>query len=376
VTVPDAPSDSPPRSGSPHAHDQPQGDIVLICNPRAGGRWRELAAILDSEEGQRARRIVTDSVEDIAPAIAEISQETKLLCIYGGDGTIQRVLDHLSSARHGAVQLAFLGGGTMNVTARWCGFGRSPSENFREIVRNYESGNLLFKQLNLLQVRQRARRYRGFTFGMGPLVRLLDAYEGGSKGKLAALSTASRGIAAALTGFPSSHAKLLAQMQARVVVDGEEVPHRRFSAVFANVTGQINPGVAPFVDRPTRDTFHYIAYAVTSREFTMNVGGLVRGWLPVDPRSLVRPDRIVKHLLDRRSVKGSVPTDPRYINANGSRMTVESDEELFTVDGEILRSTGDPFEVSLGLEVRVAVSSRANLRRASAMAAKSLIPRR
>jgi hypothetical protein len=165
-------------------------------------------------------------------------------------------------------------------------------------------------------------------------------------------------------------------MEARVVVDGEEIPHRRFAAVFANVTGQINPGVAPFVDRPTRDTFHYIAYAVTSREFTRNVAGLVRGWLPVDPKSLLRPDRIVRHLLDSRPVKRSVVADPRYVNANGSSMTVESDEQLFTVDGEILRSTGEPLEVSLGLEVRLAVSSRANLRRASAMAAKSLIRRR
>jgi hypothetical protein len=38
-------------------------EIVLICNPRAGGRWKELAGILDSEEAAFTRRIVTDSVE-------------------------------------------------------------------------------------------------------------------------------------------------------------------------------------------------------------------------------------------------------------------------------------------------------------------------
>lgn len=107
----------------------------------------------------------------------------------------------------------------------------------------------------------------------------------------------------------------------------------------------------------------------------MNVAGLLRGWLPVDPKSLVRPDQIVRRLLDSGPVKRSVPTDPRYINENGAHMTIESDEELFTVDGEILRSTGGPMEVSLGLEVRLAVSSRLNLRKVSAMATKNLLRR-
>ena len=43
-----------------------EAEVVLICNPRAGGRWKALAGILDSEEARHVRRIVTDSVEDIA----------------------------------------------------------------------------------------------------------------------------------------------------------------------------------------------------------------------------------------------------------------------------------------------------------------------
>jgi diacylglycerol kinase family enzyme len=349
-------------------------EIVLICNPRAGGRWKELARVLDSDEGRSVRRIVTDSVDDIAPAIADLGQ-AQLLCVYGGDGTIQRILDHLSPRQGESVRLAFVGGGTMNVTARWCGLNRSPADNFREVVREYLAGRLLFRETNLLHVHTGERRYRGFTFGLGPIVRLLDAYERGRKGKLAALATAARGVAAALSGFPSNYARLLEPFEARVVVDDDALSYDRFVAVFANVTGQINPGVVPFVDPPTRDSFHYAAYAVSAREFTMNAPVLMRGWLPVDPKSLIRPDRIVRRLADSGLGKDGLPTDPRYINRNGRRMEIETDERLFTVDGELFTAGAGAFRVTLGMPVRLAVSSRTTVRRASAMAARRYFTR-
>ena len=361
---------STPQAPSRGRVRKPDAEIVLICNPRAGGRWKELAAILDSEEGKYVRRIVTDSVQDIAPAIAGLGHEAKLVCIYGGDGTIMRILDHLSPTRHGSIHLAFLGGGTMNVTARWCGLNRRPAENFRDVVRGYLAGSLLFREVTLLDIAHGERRHRAFTFGMGPIVRLLDAYEHGPKGKAAALATAGRGISAALTGYPSHYARLLEQMRARVIVDGEELPYDRFVAVFANITGELNPGVAPFVDRPTRDTFHYVAYAVSAREFALNVPALMRGWLPVDLKSLVRPARMIRGIGEDGPVRVAMPTDPRYVNGNAARIEIETDERLFTADGETFRSSGGSFTVGLGLQVRLAVSGRMTVRQASAMTAR------
>src|SRR5678815_1375834 len=107
-------SEEPPRiPGKRPRKVKREAEVVLICNPRAGGRWKALAGILDSEEARHVRRIVTDSVEDIAHAVAELGQDAKLLCIYGGDGTIQRVLDRLAPDAHEHIRLALLGGGTM-----------------------------------------------------------------------------------------------------------------------------------------------------------------------------------------------------------------------------------------------------------------------
>jgi len=363
-----------PRDARSRSH-RSAAEIVLVCNPRAGGRWRELAKILDSDEARGVRRIVTDSVDDIATVVAELGREVKLLCIYGGDGTIQRILDHLCPIEHAAIDLAFLGGGTMNVTARWCGLTGSPAENFREVVHAYRAGLLLSREIYLLDVVNGERRHRGFTFGLGPIVRLLEAYESGPKGRLHALRVATRGAVAALTGLPCLDTLRVEPLDARVIVDGEELPYQSFCAVFANVTGQINPGVVPFVGPTTRDSFHYAAYAVSAREFTMNIPVLMRGWLPVDRRSLFRPDRIVRRLADSGLARGSIPADPRYVNRNAGRMAVTSDERLFTIDGELFDAVDRTIDVSLGPLVRLVVSSRTTVRKASWMTARRVLGR-
>lgn len=331
---------------------KPEAEVVLLCNPRAGGRWRELARILDSEEARYARRIVTDSVEDVAAALGELGDDTKLLCVYGGDGTIQRVLDRLTADELSQVKLALLGGGTMNVTSRWLGFSTKPANNFRHVVRAYRSGQMLQREVPILEVETGQEFYRCFTFGMGPVIRLLDAYERGRKGKVAAVGVAARAAATALLGLPTSYDELLEPMTGTVTLDGEPLPYDSYAAVFANVTGQINPGVEPFATERTRDSFYCAAYAVSAREMAAALPMLIRGWLPVDLRQLLtRP-----FSRDRESV---LPTDPRYVNRPARELRIESPERLYTVDGEILE-TSEPISVRVGPLLQLAAGPAFN----------------
>lgn len=347
---------------------KPDADIILICNPRAGGRWKALANILDSEEAQHTRRIVTDSVEDIASAVGHLGHEAKLLCIYGGDGTIQRVLDRLQEEDISGIQLALLGGGTMNVTSRWLGFGRSPGENFRYVIKNYRSGDLLFKDVPLLTVKAGDDVYHGFTFGMGPIVRLLDAFERGKKGKLPALSLAMKAGAAAWTKR-GSYRELLELLKAEVILDGATLPHSEFAAVFANTTGQINPGVVPFVDERSRDGFLCAAYAVSAREFVLAMPFLIRGWLPLDIAAFVAPTSLLKGV----TKPSDLPTDPRYINRTADHMVVNTKEPIYTIDGEIIHSRSETIQVDLGPELRLAVGPQAALSQAWSMAKQRVV---
>jgi diacylglycerol kinase family enzyme len=352
------------QSGNPASRQRrprrtkPDAEIVLVCNPRAGGRWKELAKILDAEEATYTRRIVTDSVEDIGSALEDVGRDAKLVCIYGGDGTIQRVLDRLTPGKEQNVHLALLGGGTMNVTSRWCGFSKNPAKNFRYIVRAFRSGDLLLREVPLLEVRAGDESHRGFTFGIGPIVRLLDAYERGQKGKSQAVWMGAKAISAIWTKRPAVVGELLQEMVAEIELDGEVLPYSAFSAVFANVTGQINPGVEPFAEARARDKFLCAAYAVSPREVTVVLPFLMRGWLPVDVGAMLK-----------RAPEWS--TDPRYVNRQASRLRVKTEEPIYTVDGEILRNFSGELSVELGPLLKLATGPGAVLR----MAADAVRPR-
>jgi hypothetical protein len=350
--------------------ESPRSDaeIVLICNPRAGGRWKELAAILDSEEAQFVRRIVTDSVEDIAPALSDMGKSAKLICIYGGDGTIQRVLDRLSPRKQDEVTLALLGGGTMNVTASWCGYDRPPAHNFRAVVRAYRNGNLLLREVPLLDVRAGERLTRGFTFGMGPIIRVLNAYEKGKKGKRAAIAIALKAVMAASIHYPAELTGLLDEMDADITLDGERLPYERFSTVMVNTTGEINPGVTPFVGERTRDTFYAAAYATDSREVALAIPLLAKGILPIDTGSLLRRLAPWKRGDERKGL----PTDPRYVNRTAGHMEIVTREPLYTVDGELLTTDAGRIDIQLGLRLRLAVSATAALPRGLKRAADAV----
>jgi diacylglycerol kinase family enzyme len=329
-------------------------DVALLCNPLAGGRWRVLANVLDSDEARHVRRIVTDDIDDIRDAIAQLGRRVGLLCIYGGDGTIYRVVNELLRGQASAPPLAFLGGGTMNVTAAWCGMSRSPGANFRRVMRAYRADRLLWREVPLLAVRQREHTHYGFTFGVGPLVRILDWYESGRKSRRRAVELGLRSVLGAVSGIRRAARPMLDELTAEITVDGERLPFDRFAALFANVTGVINPFVRPFTDERTRETFHLLAYAISVREFAMMAPLLARGLLPIDPRSLLHPISTWRQALLSVVGRYGLPSDPRYVNRPGHQLVVETEEPSYTIDGEVLPSLDRRFEVTLGPHLRVA----------------------
>jgi diacylglycerol kinase family enzyme len=333
-------------------------DVALLCNPQAGGRWRVLADVLDSDEAKAAHRIVTDEIEDVREALAGLGQRVKLLCIYGGDGTIYRVINELLRQPHATPpRIALLGGGTMNVTARWCGMRGSPGDNFRQVMRAYTADRLLWREVPLLAVGHHRQTSYGFTFGIGPLVRILERYESQKKSRAQAVAMGVKSILAAVSSYPREFQDVLRELEARITLDGEELPYNRFAAVFANVTGEINPLIAPFVADRTRDSFHFLAYAVSSREFAMMAPLLARAKLPIDPRSLLHPVSAWRAALLSLVGKGGLPLDPRYVNHPARQAVITTSEPHFTVDGEVFQNVDGRFEVGLGPQLHVAALS-------------------
>jgi hypothetical protein len=335
-------------------------DVALLCNPLAGGRWRALADVLDSEDAKGVRRIVTDEIDDVAEALAGVGQRARLLCIYGGDGTIYHVINQiLQRPSERLPRLAFLGGGTMNVTGRVCGMVGSPGDNFRAVMRAYKTDQLHWRDVPVLKIQHSGGSFYGFTFGLGPLVRILDRYERGQKGKLAAAAIGARAIAAAISPLRGAMGGILEDMEAMVNSDGNPLPYGRYSAVFANTTGSIQRLVEPFSHTRTPDSFHFLAYAISVRELAMHVPSLMRGKLPVDKRALLDPQTMVRFLRGAGNGKPDVPTDPRYINHAAQRIHIQTSESVFTLDGEVLQIPPDgdgSIDVTLGPSLQLAVT--------------------
>lgn len=365
--TPEKPPPSGPAAATPGTTGPNPKDVVLLCNPLAGGRWRALAEVLDSPEAKGVRRIVTDEIDDVAEALFGVGRRARLICIYGGDGTIYHVINALLGvighrAPSGAPParlpiLALLGGGTMNVTGQKCGMTGSACDNFRSVMRAYLADRLRWKDVPVLQITADGEHSYGFTFGMGPMVRLLDRYERGQKGKVAALGIGARAIAATWSPIQTSYAGLLSEMEAAVTVDGDELPYRRYAAVFANTTGAINRMVEPFSHERPDDAFHCLAYAVSAREVASRVPLLARGVLPLDVGGLLHPGKLLGRFRDGAEARG-LPRDPRYVNRPARELRVVPEEALYTVDGEVLRFPPNAEEIMVRLGPKLPLALR------------------
>lgn len=345
--------------------ERKERDIVLVCNPQAGGRWRQLADILDSAEATQARRIVTDEIEDIVTSLKRLGGQAKLICIYGGDGTILKFLNSVyPTGRTEPLLLAFIGGGTMNVSARWSGWAQRPAVNFSRVVRQYVEDRLITRDVPLLQVQQGESTFLGFTFGAGPPIRVLNEYENAPKGKAAALGWAARTVAATYLGTDRDLRRITEPMTAEIRLDGEVLPFRKFMATFCNTTGQIVRLVRPFPHERLRDTFHCLAYATGREESVLMLPFLARGMLPIDPKSLLKPTSEWKRIALGYLGRDELPLDPRYVNRLVARYEIRTDEPFFQLDGDIIPSTGEPITVSLGPTVRLVIGPDSPVQRA------------
>lgn len=330
-------------------------DVALLCNPLAGGRWRVLADVLDSDEAKAAHRIVTDEISDVGEALAGLGQRVKLLCIYGGDGTIYRVINELlRDPTATPPRIALLGGGTMNVTAGWLGMRDTPGETFRQIMRAYMADRLLWREVPLLAVTHHGQTQFGFTLGFGPMIRILERFESGQKSRFNAVKIGVKSVLSAVSGFPRDYQHVLREMEATLTVDGERIPYTKFAAVLGNVTGVINPFVEPFVGERTRDSFHFLSYAVSSREFAIMVPLLARALVPIDPRSLLHPVSAWRQALLSVIGERHLPADPRYINRPARHLVMETSEPFYTIDGEVFPALDSRFEVRLGPQLHLA----------------------
>ncbi|MGQ9476248.1 MAG: diacylglycerol/lipid kinase family protein [Actinomycetota bacterium] len=219
--------------------------IAVITNVEAGknrnGRYRRYS--LPEMVGERGLVVETETVEEIDGAMDRIlSRGEKVICLNGGDGTVQRALTRLVSRlgeEEDSLPVIFpLRGGTMNLLADHVNIKGSTPELMQAALRAVEEGGEIpCVRVPTLRVTRkmgdREEREYGFFFGHGALYRFHRAYYRDTRGgPLAAAVLFTRCAFGGATGL-TRYRDVFGMAPARLVIDGFEMPGDRFTVILA-----------------------------------------------------------------------------------------------------------------------------------------------
>ncbi|MBI5077549.1 hypothetical protein HZB94_04180 [Candidatus Falkowbacteria bacterium] len=296
-------------------------EIGIIANPKAGKGWRELEAVHRFAAKQGITIIVTNHISEISRALIKLLKEknVKILLVYGGDGTLQKVIDILIFEKaRGAIRelplIISLGGGTMLAVHRWLGWKRRPISIIKKITRT-PIAHLPRRKLRPLQIHftneqgQEETRY-GFIFNLGAIARIIERYssEGSSFGN--AVKHTVLGISAGIAGFPLSHKRMISQFNARMLADDKEIEQSQPLTIICSVTESLLFGAAPFKSQRESNQFYAICYEKTATKIAFLIPLLMRGTF--------------------------VPPTSKFFNEPVfSFEVVPESEQMFNLDGEV-----------------------------------------
>ena len=256
------------------------GKIIVITNPnakknkKAPERKRKLEEVL----GENGLVIETKVPEDIQP-VAEglFSEDIDVLCICGGDGTLQHTLTALikTFGERSLPPIAVLRGGTMNNIAFTVGNKKSAETTLSEMVRQYQKGSpFRFANLEIMKINNRY----GFFFGNGLAGNFLDAYYGGKyDGGRQVFVIIAKALLSSVTSSEYGR-KLFAPVEVEAFADGERVPYEKYLGIIVSTAQYIGAGFRPMYRAQKGDGhFHVIACAMSSKRFLLNLPRFYRG---------------------------------------------------------------------------------------------------
>lgn len=305
--------------------------VTFLCN---GEKWDHIGPLRDLALEYGHRYVITDSIEDIGRILPEVikSGKTKVIGILGGDGTIFQVINPLlrdmdNDKTLSCPPIAILGGGTMNGLFRYLGGKGSPEEVARRIVRKTQRENLQTRRMPLLRIEHAGQIYFGFTFCVGPIVRLLKKYTDEQRNVGNAVWTAVGSSLASVTGWPISFKRLIYPMSASVIInDSEKCSFAETTGLLAATMPRTIFGFHPFASGEPDGTlqtgeFFSIISGLKSFEIIARLPYLAFCGLWQELRI-----KIPKVLAD----------DPRYLNRPVQSLKIDGRESFFTVDGEVI----------------------------------------
>jgi hypothetical protein len=240
--------------------------------------------------------IVTNDIADVSKAIVKLVGEknVQVLFVFGGDGTLHRVLDiifyefyHTKNISRIPI-IASLGGGTMLAVHSWLGWSRDSVEIFDTII-NRNLVDLSVRKVWPLTIHftpkgETSQEVRfGFMFVIGAIARVMREYDK-ERSILAGLKHFVFGASAGIFGWPESHNRLIDQFDAGIIADDDVIGHSRPLSVIASITDSLLFGIKPFRGRKTAGQFYFMSTDMTAKQLALHVPGLYRAsYNPPEP---------------------------------------------------------------------------------------------
>jgi hypothetical protein len=307
--------------------------VAVLTNVEAGknrrGRYKRYG--IPEIVGSNGMVLVTETMEEIDGAIERIlSGGESLICLNGGDGTVQRALSRLINSfgeNEDSIPIIFpLRGGTMNLLADHLGIKGTTPELLRQAISIARSGKELpYVEIPTLRVvREMAgvqEKEYGFFFGNGALYRFHRIYYRETKGgPLAAAGLFAKCVFGGATKH-THYKDVFGLTPTRVIVDEFEMPADLFTVVLVMILKVVVLTFDAFRDVGDGD-FHVLAASV-----------------PIF--------KMVKSLPKLLWAKGAEPPYPEeeFLNRKAFRVFLEC-REGYSLDGEIFELT-EPYTLTI-----------------------------
>lgn len=306
------------------------GPVGLISNPRSGHNREQFPRIRERiEKCPAIKHIVTESPEDIAPALKKLARDgVRVLAINGGDGTASAILGQLleSSEFQSMPTIALLPGGTANMNAGDIGIRgsqRKATERFCNWCDGDQStdGRLAHRALLRVTTGTGEPPRFGMFLGAGAIIQGTEyaheeVHARGLRDDFSLALTTARTVWGILRDNP----RFNRHVTTRLTIDGTEPAQHDVLILAISTLERLAFGMRPFWGKETGGLRLTLIEQHSSR-FARTFYSIVRG----------KPNR------------NAIP-ESGYISHNADTVTVELDGKL-NLDGEIIQPVG-PVQIS------------------------------
>ncbi len=244
----------PPRVTRDHPKGKPVR-VALISNPTSGRNERHglLARVHDLlRTHPTVAHFEERTYEGIVNATrTALRDDTGIIAVNGGDGTVQAVLTSMLSAPIGALPvLAVLAGGTTNTTARNVGYGQMPLEALERVLSASATGVLAgtVERHTVLRADVEGESQYGMMFGAGAVYHGIvfardQLASRGVRGQFGAGLALAAFLLKAIRGKDSPLSRPLA---ADIVADGVTLPTVPYFGMLASTMDRQFLGLSPY----------------------------------------------------------------------------------------------------------------------------------